>query len=141
MRRGRLTGGIATLGLAAVLAAPAGAATPAQVYKDFATHGKLTQNYSPAVLRATLRDAAVEGYGNPIVVVTLKPVIQQRLTQPKTTGVLGAHKTATRAPLAAATAQRGTLPFTGLQLTLLVLVGGALLASGLLLRFTARGRS
>ena len=140
MRRGRCIGGMAVLGVAAVLVAPAGAATPAQVYKDFATNGKLTRNYSPAVLRATLRNAAVEGYGNPIVVVTLKPVIQQRLTQPKTAGVLGAQKTVARAPLAA-TAQRGTLPFTGLQLTLLVLVGGALLAGGLLLRFTARGRS
>jgi hypothetical protein len=123
-----------------VLAAPAGAATPAQVYKDFATHGTLTQNYSESVLRATLRDAAVQGYGNPTVVVMLRPVVQQRLNQPKSTGVLGAQTTVTRRPLASV-AQRGTLPFTGMQLTMLVLVGGALLGSGLLLRGTARGRS
>jgi hypothetical protein len=141
MRRGSIIGGLATIGVAAVLAAPAGAATPAQVYKDFATHGKLTKSYSPSTLRATLRDAAVQGYGNPIVVVTLKPVIQERLTQPTTAGVLGAQKTVTRRPLAAS-AQRGTLPFTGMQLTLLVVVGGALLGSGLLLRVSAaRGRS
>jgi hypothetical protein len=141
MRRGRITGSLAILGVAAVLAAPAGAATPAQVYKDFAAHGKLTKNYSPSVLRATLRDAAVEGYGNPTVVVMLRPVIQQHLTQPTTQGVLGAQKTVTRKPLAAV-AQRGTLPFTGMQLTFLVLVGGVLLGSGLLLRASsARGRS
>jgi hypothetical protein len=141
MRRGSMIGGLATIGVAAVLAAPAGAATPAQVYKDFATHGKLTKSYSPNVLRATLRNAAVQGYGNPIVVVTLKPVIQEQLTQPRTVGVLGAQKTVTRRPLAAA-AQRGTLPFTGMQLTFLVLVGGVLLGSGLLLRASAaRGRS
>jgi len=135
-----IIGLLAALGAAAVLAASAGAATPAQVYKDFAAHGKLTQHYSPNVLRATLRDAAVEGYGNPTVVVMLRPVIQQRLTQPTTSGVLGAQKTVARRPLAAV-AQRGTLPFTGMQLSLLVLVGGALLGSGMLLRASARGRS
>ena len=137
MRRGRLTGAIATLGVAAVLAAPAGAATPAQIYKDFATHGKLTQHYSQTALKATLRDASVEGYGNPTVIVLLKPVIQKKL-HPGTTGVLGAQKTVAR-PVAASA--QGTLPFTGMQLTLLVLVGGGLLASGLLLRVSARGRS
>ena len=140
MRRGSIIGGLATLGVAAVLAAPAGAATPAQVYKDFATHGKLTKSYPQNVLRATLRNAAVEGYGNPTVVVMLKPVIQQQLNQPRTAGVLGAQKTVARKPLAAV-GQRGTLPFTGMQLTFLVLVGGALLGSGLLLRGSARGRS
>jgi hypothetical protein len=140
MRRGSIIGGLATIGVAAVLAAPAGAATPAQIYKDFASHGKLTKSYSQSDLRATLRDASVEGYGSPTVVVMLRPVIQEQLTQPTTSGVLGAQKTVTRRPLAA-TAQRGTLPFTGMQLTLFVLVGGGLLASGLLLRASARGRS
>jgi hypothetical protein len=137
-----LKGAIAALGAAAVLAAPAGAATPAQIYKDFEAHGKLTQRYSQSDLRATLWNAAVEGYGNPIVVVTLKPVIQAHVAgtkASKTMGVLGAQKTVTSHPLAS-TAQRGTLPFTGLQLTLLVLIGGALLGSGLLLRRTARAR-
>ncbi len=140
MRRGIISGTLATLGVAAVLAAPAGAATPAQVYKDFATHGKLTKHYSQSELRATLRDAAVEGYGNPTVVVMLRPVVQQQLNKPATNGVLGATKTVTRRPLATV-AQQGTLPFTGMQLTMLVLIGGVLLGSGLLLRGTARGRS
>ena len=135
-----IIGGLATLGAAAVLAAPAGAATPTQVYKDFAAHGKLTQNYSQDVLKATLRNASVQGYGNPTVVVMLKPVIQQRLNQPRTAGVLGAQKTVTRRPLATA-AQRSTLPFTGAQLTLFALIGAGLRGSGLLRRASARGRS
>jgi hypothetical protein len=70
---------------------------------------------------------------HPIQVVTLK-VVDPTAFQ---SGVLGAQKTITSRPLAATT-QRGTLPFTGLPVSLLVLVGGTLLGSGLVLRRTAR---
>jgi hypothetical protein len=65
-----------------------------------------------------------------------------------TTGVLGATKTkttpATAAPRNAQplattkTVRNGTLPFTGAQLVVFALVGGALLAAGLLLHTAAR---
>jgi hypothetical protein len=100
MLRGRLIVGLTLLGVAAVLAAPAGAAPAAK---------------------------------HPIVVVTLKVVDPSAFQS----GVLAARKTVTHRPLAATT-QRGTLPFTGLPVSFLVLVGGTLLGGGLLLRRTAR---
>jgi hypothetical protein len=64
-----------------------------------------------------------------------------------TTGVLGSTKTKTAptpaprsaAPLATTkTVRNGTLPFTGAQLIVFAIVGGALLAAGLLLHTAAR---
>jgi len=60
-------------------------------------------------------------------------------------GVKGAShtvKTPTRSAAApiATTKTRGTLPFTGAQLTLFAIVGLALLATGLVLRTTGRRR-
>jgi hypothetical protein len=137
MLRGRLLGGLAALGGAAILAAPAGAATPGQIYRDIAADGALTGHYSKADLQSALKSASVQGYGNPLVVVTLKPVIAAKPTE----GLLGAQQTKTGRPLAAAARSQGTLPFTGAQLTVFAVIGALLLASGLLLRRTARDRS
>lgn len=134
MRRERITTGFSALCAAALLAAPAGAATPAQMYKDLAAHGKLTKHYSQADLRAFQRNAAVQGYGSPVVTVVLHAVPQA--PAPK---VLAARKTVGHAPLATQ-ATRSTLPFTGQDLGLFALAGVLLLGSGLLLRATARRR-
>ena len=144
MRRGRMLGGLAAIGAAAVMAAPAGAATPNQVYTDLAKNG--VTHYSGADVRAALKNASVQGYGNPIVVVTLKPAVETRTAPaaagPGTEGVAAAQKTVVRrAPLAAAAKRSGTLPFTGQQLTVLAVIGALLLCSGLLLRATAREKS
>src|SRR3954469_21940200 len=96
MRRERLVAGLSALCAALFAAAPAVAATPAQMYKDLAAHGKLTKHYSQAELQAFQRNAAVQGYGSPIVTVVLHAVPQPKQT-PK---VLGATKTVSRAPLA-----------------------------------------
>jgi hypothetical protein len=60
---------------------------------------------------------------------------QHTKTSPKA-GVSPAQKSA--APLAATKPASGTLPFTGLQLAVFAIIGGALLAGGILLRATGR---
>jgi hypothetical protein len=104
-------------------AAPVQAATPRQIYLDFADNGRLDGTYSPAELRRALEDAAIAGYGGPDAVV-LRPTVERRLNR-----VLGAQATS-QAPAG----QGGALPFTGVDLMLIVAGGGTLLACGLAIR-------
>jgi hypothetical protein len=120
MLRARLIGGLAVFGAAAVLAAPAGAAPS----------GTASPGNYPS---EAYGDSSTVGDTYPTVIVLLQPVNPAAVEN----GVLGAKKTVSRHPLAV-TAQRGTLPFTGLPVSLLALVGGVLLGSGLLLRASAR---
>jgi hypothetical protein len=118
MRRGRLSGGFAAFGVAAVLAAPAGAAT-----------GNASRGSA---------DPIQQGYGSPVTTVVLvtppPPIKGVAVTRSST------KPSSSTAPLAR-TARAGTLPFTGSQLALYVLIGGMLLVSGLMFRATARGPS
>jgi hypothetical protein len=104
--------------LALVVAAPAFAATPQQIFKDYAQHGRLTQNYSRADLLRAKRDAALQGYPR--------------------VGVGGAIE---RALGARAVKPRGGLPFTGLDLALMSAGGVLLLAAGTGLRKLGRAKS
>jgi hypothetical protein len=104
-------------------AAPVQAATPRQIYLDYADNGRLDGTYSPAELRRALEDAAIAGYGGPAAVV-LRPTVERRLN-----GVLGAQATSP-----APAGQGGALPFTGVDLMLIVAGGGTLLACGLAIR-------
>jgi cell division septation protein DedD len=136
MRRGRIISGVTAAAAAALLAAPAAlAATPQQIYRDAATHGKLTRNYSAAQLQAALKDATVQGYGGHVVKVVIQKGAVQRIVTGPSGGVAGAQQS-----LGAAHA-RNTLPFTGAQLWLFALVGLALIAGGALLKTTARQKS
>jgi hypothetical protein len=106
---------------AAVLAAlalggTAGAATPTQIYKDYADNGRLDGNYSRSELNAALKDAVLQGYGNQVVEAGLGPAAGNK-------NVAG---------------RGGTLPFTGTDLALMVLGGGALVILGLALRRLGR---
>jgi hypothetical protein len=136
MRRGRIISGVTAAAAAALLAAPvATAATPKQIYRDAATHGKLTHHYSAAQLQAALKDATIQGYGPKVVkVVIQKGAVKQIVTGPSG-GVAGAQQSL------GATKARSTLPFTGAQLWLFALVGIALVAGGALLKTTARQKS
>jgi hypothetical protein len=145
-----MLGALAAIGAAAATAAPAEAATPAQIYRDLAQNGGQTRSYSGADVRAALKNASVQGYGNPIVVVTLKPAVETQrpatgvagAQATKTQGVAGAQKTVVRRPPLASTGMRsGTLPFTGRQLTGFAFMGLLLLGSGLLLRAAGRERT
>ena len=121
--------GIAVLGCAALLGAQgAEAASPGQIYRDYAGNGRIDGTYSVAEYRAAQNDALVQGYGNPNVTVGFKGAVATRIA--------AAGRTA---PLAA-TARTGTLPFTGLDLALLLAGGALLLLLGGLLRLLGRNR-
>lgn len=90
------------------------AATPKQIYRDYADNGRLDGKYSKADIDRALKDAVLQGYGNPNVNVGLAQ--------------------------SAAAAGKAGLPFTGLDLTLMAVGGGTLLAAGFGLRRLARAR-
>ena len=111
---------------------------------SFAAAGVLTGTAAAdngvAVGNSALPNASVQGYGG-VQVVTIRP-------SNEVTGVAGARHTvkkgAAQSPAAAplsATHTSGTLPFTGLQLTIAVALGAALLGGGFLLRRAARDGS
>jgi hypothetical protein len=111
---------------AVLLAAPGAlAATPREIYRDYADNGKLDQQYSKADLQRAARNALIQGYGGPSQ-GGLESEINERISQPA--GV--------------ATARRvGTLPFTGVDLALMAFGGGLLLLLGASLRRAARNRA
>lgn len=164
----KFTGVVAAL--AVLVGAPAAlAATPEEIYKDLADNGRLDGTYTQAELQAFLQSASVQGYGNPVVVATpptvtpptVTPAVTPAATPAPDSGVAGTSKTIvtkaktnaaakpaaqvagvvspTQAPLQQ-TATAETLPFTGAELGLFAIVGGALLLGGLLLRSSARQR-
>jgi hypothetical protein len=90
-----------------------------------ADNGRVDGIYTRAEMNAFLQNASVQGYGNPAVAT------------PPAGGVAGEATEPAEEPLSEATTV-GTLPFTGAELGLLGLVGGALLAGGALLRLSGR---
>ena len=105
-------------GAAALVLAPAAqSATPTQIYRDYADNGRLDTDYSRRDLERALKDAVLQGYGNENVQTGL----QQELAQ--------------------AVGAKGGLPFTGLDLTLMIVGGSVLLLSGAGLRRVARNRN
>jgi hypothetical protein len=100
-----------------VLVSSAVAATPKQIYRDYADNGRLDHKYSKADLNRALKDAVLQGYGNGNVNVGLGP-----------------------AAGSAAGTGGASLPFTGLDLTLMAVGGGILLVAGAGLRRVAKSR-
>jgi hypothetical protein len=101
-----------------VIAAPAAvAASPQQIYRDYADNGKLDQSYSKADLQGALKYAAAQGYPR----VGVQGAVQQ---------ALGAQAVKTS----------GGLPFTGLDLALMAVGGLLLVAAGTTLRKLGHAR-
>ena len=66
MGRNRIEVAFLTLVAAALIAASgAFAATPQEIYSDYADNGKLDKAYTPADLDRALKNAAVQAYGKP----------------------------------------------------------------------------
>lgn len=101
--------------VALATATAAVAATPSEIYADYADNGRLDRTYSDSELREVLKDAAVQGYGKPTVTPPLRNVVQEQLEDEDVERV-------GRPP--------GTLPFTGVDLALLTAGGGFLLLLG-----------
>jgi hypothetical protein len=92
----------------------AAAATPSEIYADYADNGRLDTTYSRADLERALDSAVVQGYGSPIVTPGFRAEVTENLDQDvSTTGQ-----------------SDGTLPFTGVDLALLTAGGFVLLLLG-----------
>jgi hypothetical protein len=132
MRRGRIITAVAALAGAAVVGVPGAlAATPQQIYKDYADNGRLDGHYSKADLSRALKDAVIQGYKRPTG--NLGGTIKTTKAS-GTGGVKGAAK------LPSAKKQR-TLPFTGADLALMTVGGFSLLLLGGALRRFARNKA
>lgn len=115
MRRGlKFIGGLAgTLAVLAVFVGSAAAASPRDVYRDWADNGRLDRTYTAAELNAARNDTTLQGYGE----AGFQPAIDKKLS------VLAARSPGSAI---ATTGRSGSLPFTGIDLALL-LGGGILL--------------
>jgi hypothetical protein len=122
------------LGLVAV----AHAASPQDIYNDYAAHGTLTGTYTAAELQAYLDDATIDEYGNPTVTKPLDALVGRVLGIMKAkTGISFAD--ALKQALGQSTAEnRGTFPFTGFDAVAVLLGSILLVGSGLALRRATR---
>lgn len=123
-------GAVLAVILAAGFAAPAAfAATPEQIYRDFADDSSLDGTYGVSELQAALQSPVVQGYGDEEVVTGLRPAIQSQIAaqqqQPPTLGTVRESE---------------GLPFTGLDLALLTAGGLFLLAFGVSMRRLAKAK-
>jgi hypothetical protein len=108
---------LGTLALLLVLSGVALAATPQDIYNDFAADGDLDGSYPAAELQAYLNDATVHQYGDQAVLAALDSRVNDIL---------------------AGRTSRGTFPFTGFEILIAGLGGLALLGGGLAIRRTAK---
>jgi hypothetical protein len=128
MNRLRIVSAAALLALMVVSAAAA--ASPSDIYADYADNGRLDRNYSDSDLRNALTDAAVQGYGKPTVTPGMRGEIEEQL---------GDENTATQD--VDTVGKTTTLPFTGVDLALLSVGAGFLLLLGLGFRRLGRARA
>ena len=124
---------VAAGALAAALligASMASAATPQQIYRDYADNGHLDGNYSASDLQRAYKDAVVQGYAGPQG-NNMKPTVNKGGQQ---SGQKGGEQGVTTPPAKST----GGLPFTGIDLALITVGGVLLLAFGASLRRFAR---
>jgi hypothetical protein len=101
------------------------AATPREIYRDYADNGRLDKQYTKADLQRAAKDALIQGYGGPSK-SGLESQIKGQISQ--TAGVAAARRV-------------GALPFTGVDLALMAFGGGLLLLLGAGLRRAAKNRA
>jgi hypothetical protein len=122
-------GAVLAVAAVALLVAPAAlAATPEQIYRDYADDSRLDGSYTDTDLQAALQSPVVQGYGREEVVAGLEPAIQSQIAAQQQP-----------APLQTVRESEG-LPFTGLDLALLTAGGLFLLAFGVSMRRLAKAK-
>jgi hypothetical protein len=132
MRRGRFIAGVSVLAAAALFGAPgAMAASPQQIYKDYADNGRLDHHYSQADLQRALKNAVFQGY-KPQGGGNLPATVKKQSSHPSS-GVLGSQLPAAK--------HAGTLPFTGVDLALMTAGGLGLLGLGAGMRRLGRSKA
>ena len=116
MRKVVLTGVVALV-LVLALTGVALAATPWEIYQDYAEDGRLDGTYTVAELRAYLDSAYVDQYGNPVILTALSSIVRSILPA------------------------REGFPLTGAETALAALGLCALIGAGVGLRRLARARA
>ncbi len=125
LKKSRL-GILATVGIVVLVAVSvAVAATPSQIYADYADNNRLDQSYSDSDLQNALNNAEIQGYGRPTVTPGFRTEVKKQL---------GGDDVA-------ASRSGGTLPFTGVDLALLTAGAVFLLLVGWGFRRFGRVRS
>lgn len=97
------------------------AATPQEIYNDYAQDQKLDGTYTEAEFRAYLADAGIDQYGSPAVLTALDALVN---------GILGGE-----------TDGRDNFPFTGAELLVVAFGAVALIGGGAAVRRLGRGRA
>jgi hypothetical protein len=140
MRRGTIISGFLAV-LVAFVAAGSAQAYDGRIAQDL-KDGRLDGKYSQAEFAAYFGSAMAQGYGNPVVTppAAAKPVVtppaaagagvQGAVQTPGSPAAPSAGVAGAQSPLGA-TQQTGTLPFTGIDLALLVAGGALMLGLGL----------
>ncbi|MHB9149900.1 MAG: hypothetical protein ACYC33_07465 [Thermoleophilia bacterium] len=113
------------------------AASPQDIYNDYADNAKLDGTYTIAEIEAYLNDATVNQYGSAAVLTPLNALA---------TKVLGAMKAGDTFAVALAKAlgttpsddDRSEFPFTGMELLIIALGAVVLIGGGLTLRRASR---
>ena len=142
MSRMRIKAAVVFLSAAALIAASGAlAASPQTIYRDYADNGRLDGKYTPSELEQALSNAVVQGYGADKQ-KGLKPAVEKQVKQNGTNGTNGTSGgSASGGTSPTAVQVSGGLPFTGLDLSLIVAGAlGLVLLGGALRRF-ARQRS
>jgi len=101
---------VLVLGFATV----ARAATPQDIYNDFAQDGRLDGRYTDAELRAYLNDATIHMYAPPPITSELDREVRKRLTP------------------------RPDFPFTGVEILSMLVAVAALVGGGVVVRLRSR---
>jgi len=95
------------------------AATPQDIYNDYAADQKLDGTYTNAELQAYLADATLDQYGDPAILTALDGIVRAKLSGD----------------------DHDEFPFTGAQVVLMAIAAMALIAGGVGLRRLARTRA
>jgi hypothetical protein len=146
MNAARVTAAAALLASLALVGTTAAiAATPGQIYRDYADNGRLDGNYTPAELKAALKDAVIQQYGGPAAesatptikkFVAKKAAVKKAVVKKAAPQKAAPKKAAAFAP--APVKKTGPLPFTGLDLALITIGGISMLLLGAGVRRFAR---
>lgn len=111
------------------------AASPQDIYNDYADNGKIDGTYTAAEVEAYLNDATVHQYGSADVLTPLDALATKVLSAMNAGDDFA---TALAKALGTDTDGRGEFPFTGLELIVTALGAAVLIGGGLTLRRTSR---
>ena len=146
MGRTRMGVAVVFLSAAAVIAASGAlAATPQEIYRDYADNGRLDGKYTPADLQSALKNAAVQQYGGSGS-EGLPPAVEEEIDDSTSGGTSGGTTTGGTAGGQASSGTppvqaSGGLPFTGLDLGLIAAGALGLILLGTALRRVAKQRA